>query len=261
MPTWTGQGDLRFVMHSHQDDFPRIVIAPGDAEEAYYATAEAHNIAEIYQTPVIVLTDKHLAESHMTASLDKPVKIDRGALLGKAPANYKRYKFTKTGISPRALVGTAGALIRANSYEHDESGFTTEDSGMRSRMMEKRMGKLDSFKVPAPKLYGPKNAKLTFVAFGSSKGAILDGMKLLESQGIKANLLHFVYISPFPQSAKAILAKAKKLVAVEGNYTAQFAGVIAQNTGIIIEKKLLKYDGRPFYPEEIAEYGKKVLKK
>jgi 2-oxoglutarate ferredoxin oxidoreductase subunit alpha len=132
---------------------------------------------------------------------------------------------------------------------------------MRSRMMEKRMRKLESFSVPEPILYGPKNAGITFVGFGSVKGAVLDGMKILESQGIKANFLHFVYILPFPESAKAILSKAKKLVDVECNFTAQFAGVIAQNTGILIEKKLLKYDGRPFYPEEIAEFAKKVLRK
>lgn len=260
MPTWTGQGDLRFVMHAHQDDFPRIVIVPGDAEEAYYATADAHNIAEKYQNPVIVLTDKHLSESSMTACFDKQVKIDRGALLAKTPDNYKRYKFTKTGISPRVLVGTENALIRANSYEHDELGFTTEESDMRIKMMDKRMRKLESFSVPVPILYGPKTADITFVGFGSTKGAALDGIKMLEDKGIKANYLHFVYIMPFPKAAKAMLSKARKLVVVEGNFTAQFAGVIAENTGILIEKKLLKYDGRPFYPEEIAEFAKKVLK-
>ncbi|MBN2454869.1 2-oxoacid:acceptor oxidoreductase subunit alpha [Candidatus Woesearchaeota archaeon] len=264
MPTWSGQGDLRFVMHAHQDDFPRVVMTPGDVEEAYYCAAYAHNLAEKYQTPIIIMSDKHLAESHKTAEkFDHSLKIERGELIDSA-TDYKRYKLTKTGISPRLLPGAKGAIVVANSDEHNEYGYSCEEIENRNKMMQKRMKKLDMLakELPAPKLYGPEDAELTLTGFGSVKGAILDAIKILEKEGIKVNFLHLIYVSPFPdKSVKEALSKAKKVISVENNFTGQFAGLVREKTGKNITKRFLKYDGRPFYPEEIAEKVRKVLKK
>lgn len=264
MPTWTSQADLRFVMHAHQDDFPRIVIAPGDVEEAFRMAGEAHNIAEKYQTPVIILTDKYLCESRKTAERLEAPKIDRGELVDEFKREYERYKLTKTGISPRMIPGTKGAVVIANSDEHNEKGQSTEDAAMRNSMMEKRMKKLEALakELPAPKVYGEKDAEITMVCFGSVKGPALEAIKELGKKGISANVIHVTYVSPFPEKEmKKLLGEAKKLLVVENNYTGQFAGLIAEKAGESIANRLLKYDGRPFYPEEIAEKARKVLGK
>ncbi len=264
MPTWSSQADLRFVLHAHQDDFPRIVIAPGDAEEAFRMAGEAHNIAEAYQTPVIMLVDKYLCESQKTAEKLEGVKIDRGELLEEFKGEYERYKLTKTGISPRILPGTKGAVVIANSDEHNEKGQSTEDAALRRKMMEKRMKKLEMFakEMPQPKAHGHSDAEITLVCFGSVKGPALEAIKELKKKGVNSNMIHLTYISPFPEKEmKKLLKSAKKLLIVENNFTGQLAGLIREKTGKNITKKLLKYDGRPFYPEEIAEKAMKVLGK
>ncbi|MBI2142392.1 2-oxoacid:acceptor oxidoreductase subunit alpha [Candidatus Woesearchaeota archaeon] len=267
LPTWTEQADLKFVLNAAHGEFPRIAVAPGDMEELFYWTMKAFNLAEKYQTPVIVITDKHLCESH--ASVDrldaKAVKIERGELLKEAAANYKRYAITETGVSPRALPGQPGNIFVANSDEHDETGISTEDAQMRKAMMDKRMRKLQyaekDIGAEGAKVYGPKRADITLVGWGSTKGAIMDAMKTLAEQGIKANFLHIIAASPFPTESvsKALRARKPKLM-IENNYSGQMAAVIREKTGIEIRHKLLKYDGRPIYPEEIAEEVKKVLK-
>ncbi len=262
MPTWSSQADLRFVLHAHQDDFPRIVMAPGDVEEAFRMTGEAHNIAEKYQTPVIILVDKYLCESRKTADRLETAKIDRGELLAEFKGEYKRYKLTKTGISPRILPGTKGAVVIANSDEHNEKGQSTEDAAERRKMMEKRMKKLELFatEMPQPKVYGDADAEITLVCFGSVKGPALEAIKELEKKGVSANLTHLTYLSPFPtREMKKLMKNSKKLLVVENNFTGQLAGLIREKTGKNITKKLLKYDGRPFYPEEIAERAIKEL--
>ena len=264
LPTWTGQADLRFVMHAHQDEFPRIVIAPGDVGEAFRCAGEAFNIAEKYQTPVILLTDKYLGESRKTAEGFDSVKIDRGEFVAEGDGDYLRYKFTDSGVSPRALPGTKGAVVVANSDEHVESGQSTEESDARNRMMEKRMRKLEVFRkvMPLPKVYGPDKADITILGFGSVKGPVLEALGGLGKVGISANFIHIVYLSPFPEKEMySLLAKAKRLLVVENNFTAQFAGVVREYTGVRAENVLLKYDGRPFYPEEIVAKVRSVVKK
>lgn len=264
LPTWTGQADLRFVMHAHQDDFPRIVIAPGDVGEAFWCAGEAFNIAEKYQTPVILLTDKYLGESRKTADGFDYVKIDRGELVAEGDGNYLRYKVTDSGVSPRALPGTKGAVVVANSDEHVESGQSTEESVARNSMMEKRMRKLEVFRsvMPLPKVYGTDDAGITILGFGSVKGPVLEALGLLGKAGISVNFIHVVYVSPFPEKEMCrLLERAKRLLVVENNFAAQFAGVVREYTGVRAENILLKYDGRPFYPEEIVAKVRSVVKK
>ena len=253
LPTWSSQADLRFAMHAHQDEFPRIVIAPGDAEECYRSVQEAHNIADKYQTPVILLTDKYLADSHKSIeAFPKDVKIDRGLVLEKPYRNYVRYKITETGVSPRVIPGTKGAIVVANSDEHGESGQSTELSETRKGMFEKRMRKLDSLKkeIPGPEVYGDSSSDFAIVGFGSVKGPVLEAMKTLDKLGISVKFVHFVYVLPFMEPD---LEGCSKVLSVENNYTSQFAGVLKELSGISVSDSLLKYDGRPFYPEEIVE--------
>ncbi len=268
MPTWTEQGDLLFILHAGHGEFPKIVLAPGDVEECYNLTTEAFNLADKYQTPVIIIGDKYLQEGHQ--SVDKlqitnyKLQIDRGKLLSQEEllkiTNYKRYQITDDGISPRAIPGIKGSAHQANSYEHIEDGHTTEDALERSKQVEKRNRKTSTFlsrdtKLPA--LYGPKDAQLTVISWGSMKGPILQAM---EDSGNKFNYLHFSYLWPLSKEGlRNLLKNLKKTLLVENNSTAQLGQLLMMVSGIEIKDKLLKYSGRPIYPEEILEKVNQLL--
>lgn len=274
MPTWTAQGDLRFVLHAAQDDFPRIVVAPGDALEAFSHTMEAFNLAEKYQIPVIVLVDKYLMEGHASIAIEEfkmqnaKFKIERGKVLTDEEAasetDYKRYLFTQDGISPRSLPGQKGGIGLSGSDEHDEHGLYNEEADVRTKMMDKRFKKLETAvaqnEFPAPVLHGPAEAPLTIVAFGSTKMTVMEAMKWLAREGINVNFLQVQFLSPFPSDSVSLAIKgAKKTLVVENNKTGQFEGLIREHTGLSVHDHLRKYDGRPFYPEEIVEKVKAVL--
>jgi len=253
LPTWTEQGDLRFVLHAHQGDFPRIVLAPGDVDEAFHMTMQAFNLAEIYQTPVVVMIDKHLCESHeSTKPFDyHSFTINRGKFKHAHIDNYERYAPSHDGISLRVPAGT-GTHVIANSDEHSPTGYSSEESSDRIEQMNKRMQKLETCAtkdMPEPTLYGPAQAPLTIVSWGSTKGVILEALKTHP----EVNFLHLTWLSPFPTEAvKKILSKAHMILNIELNYSAQLGGLITEKTGIFLPHHLLKYDGRPIFPEEIS---------
>jgi 2-oxoglutarate ferredoxin oxidoreductase subunit alpha len=265
LPTRQGQGDFKFVLNTGHGDFPRIVLAPGDYEEFFREGFNAFNLADIYQLPVLIISDKHMASSLMTV---KPfsmsgLKIKRGNLLTDNQAakikDYKRYSLTKTGISNRAIPGQK-AVFRSSSDEHDEYGNIFEGADNRVLMEEKRMRKLKKAinDIPLPKLYGPKKADITLISWGSTKNSILEAIDILNQKGKKVNFMHFVYLFPFHTDyVTKFLKKCKKVVCVEENISGQFAGYIREKTGIKV-KKLNKYNGRAFFPEEIVEKVKKL---
>lgn len=267
LPTHTAQGDLRFVLHASQGEFPRVVIAPGDIEEAFYLTVEAFNIAEKYQLPVIILSDKYLAESYASIppfDLDK-AKVERGDLITDYfEGDYKRYKITPNGISPIALPGTKNAIIKANTLEHDEYGFSTEDPEIVTKMIEKRFRKLISLsnELRSKGLWykvHSDDGEITIISWGSTKGPILEAMKLLEKDSIKAKFIQLVFLSPFPKDELKKLISETKVVTIENNMTGQLASLLREHLLISPDYQILKYDGNPFYPEEIYEKVKKVV--
>ncbi len=275
MPTWTEQADLRFVLHAHQGDFPRVVVAPGDLVDAFSLTMKAFNLAEKYQLLVIILVDKYLVEGHMTARLSNfqfPIsnfQLERGKMVGDAEAaaltDYKRYQLTEDGVSPRTIPGQKGGIHLAGSDEHDERGLYNEEIEFRKNMMDKRFKKLETAvangEFEAPAVDGLAGAPLTIIAFGSTKMPIREAMKWLVRDGINVNYLQVVYLSPFPAEAvSAAIKKAKKTLVVENNKTGQLEGLIREKTGLSVDSSLRKYDGRPFYPEEIVDKVKEVLK-
>jgi 2-oxoglutarate ferredoxin oxidoreductase subunit alpha len=265
LPTRQGQGDFKFVLNTGHGDFPRIVLAPGDYEEFFREGFNAFNLADKYQLPVLIISDKHMASSLMTV---KPfsmngLKINRGKLLTDAQVakikDFKRYANTSSGISNRAIPGQK-AVFRSSSDEHDEYGNILEDGDNRIIQEEKRMRKLESVikDIPLPKLYGPKNSDITLISWGSPKNSILEAIDILNKQGKKVNFMHFVYIFPFHTDyVTKFLKKCKKIVCVEENISGQFAGYIREKTGIKV-KQLNKYNGRAFFPEEIVEKVKRL---
>lgn len=248
--TYSSQADLNFVVHAGHGEFPRIVLAPGDLQESFRLGAEAFNLAERYQVPVILLTDKYLAESRFSVEKSKLAKIkpkvDRGKLYqGKGKEDYERYELTGDGISPRAFPGQT--VFLTNSYEHDEHGFSTDEALMREKMMEKRGKKLDDLGGGFEE-FGQVEGKTVLVGWGSTKGILQDFVRENPDWG----LLHFWRLWPFPKGVREVLAKAKKIVVVEGNFSGQLAALIEAETGLKT-KRILKDNGRPFFKEELKE--------
>ena len=272
LPTRTEQGDLQFVLHAGHGEFPRMAVAPGDVMECFYDTFDAFNYAERLQMPVVVIADKFLASSYRTVSIPDAnnLKIDRGQitaeadLAGKNP--YKRYEFTPLGVSPRSLPGTKGGIFHTTGDEHDELGGITENSENRIKMMQKRMHKLQlaTELIPDEKkvsFFGPEKADVTLVGWGSTKGAILDGMEDLEADAIRCNFLQIRYMSPFPtELVTKYLSKSNRKVLVEGNYSGQLGSLIREQTGIVMDYKVLKYNGRSFSQNEVYEGVKDAIK-
>ena len=272
LPTRTEQADLRFALHAAHGEFPRIIIAPGDVEECFYDTFDAFNYAEHYQVPVIILADKFLAITYKDVPIFQieTLKVDRGDIMRESDlagnSDYRRYRMTELGISPRAIPGQKGGIFWTTGDEHDEYGHITEAAEVRVKMMNKRMRKIElaGQVIPDAKkaiLHGPKSAPLTLVGWGSSKGAILDAMLDLKEDGIDSNFLQIRYVNPFPSSfVQQILSSARRKIAVENNYSAQMAGLIRERTGIAVDHKVVKFDGRPFSQNEVYEGVKDILK-
>jgi 2-oxoglutarate/2-oxoacid ferredoxin oxidoreductase subunit alpha len=274
LPTKTEQGDLNMMLGASQGDFPRIVLAPTTVEEAYYSTIEAFNLAERFQCPVIIASDLLLSE-HIESvdDLSTDVLIDRGELITEAPAGepYLRFKVTETGISPRAIPGTAGTIYVAASDEHEENGVVVSDvlSGIpryvevRKRQMEKRMRKLELAKneMSAPRIIGPPVSELTLVCWGSTAGVAQEAAEMLRQSGVETNVCAIRNVWPFKAEEIAkMITGAKRTLLVECNFTGQLGRLIRAETGIEIKDKFLKYDGEPIYPKEIVDRALAMLK-
>lgn len=254
LPTWSAQGDLQFVLHASQGDFPKIVIAAGDAEETFYMTMKAFNLTDKYQTPVILLIDKNICENDQSLPVfdTSGYNIDRGKLNTDHQEGYARFAPSDDGISTRTIPGSGNFFI-ANSYEHTAEGFDSEEIIDINTQMQKRMAKLLTCARDEdiqPKLYGPENADVTIVSWGSNKGAILHAMKNYTN----VNFLHITWMNPFPtEQVKNILGRAHYIINIECNFSGALKSLIREKTGIDIYDNLLKYDGRPIFPEEIIE--------
>ncbi|MDD5023295.1 MAG: 2-oxoacid:acceptor oxidoreductase subunit alpha [Candidatus ainarchaeum sp.] len=263
MPTWTEQADLKFALNASQGDFLRVIFAPGSIEESFYLTAEAFNIADKYQLPVMVLTDKFLAESHFSCEEfdQSEIKIERGKIAKNLPKmesmeRFKRYKITNDGVSERSFPGEPNGMHVATSYVHDETGYSTESFKIRNEMVKKLEKKLPYIlkELPKPKIYGKENAEITVVVWGSQLLPALDALKMLENKGIAVNVLHFSVVFPIDEKEiLGILSKCKRTVMVENNSTAQFAGILREYTGFVPDFYVLRFDGRQFFPENIVE--------
>ena len=267
LPTYTEQADLQFALHASQGEFPRLIFCPGDIDECFFGAIDVLNWSEITQTPAIILTDKHLGEQMVTTSRfdQSKVKILRGKIMDDAQmetaTNFKRHELTADGISQRCFPGQPNGIHVASSYEHDETGFTSEHPDMRISQIDKRARKLAS--VPraliAPKTYGDENAKVAMVVWGSTKGAALEALKLLQKQGKSLKVVQILWASPFPdKEVKAALNGVEKCIILEGNSTGQMQQLIREKTGILIEHTYFKYDGRPFVVADIVSRVKKL---
>jgi 2-oxoglutarate ferredoxin oxidoreductase subunit alpha len=264
LPTRTAQGDLHFVIRASQDEFPRFVFAPGTPYEAFEITARAFHLSEKYQVPSIILMDQYLADSLfiMEKQLTAPANIERFIVKDEDiqdPRKYKRFSISPSGVSPRALPCAGKALVVISSDEHSEDGHMSETIDDRISMVDKRNAKVPHMikEMNTPKEYHGESGIL-LVGWGSTKGAIKEAVDLLRGKGIDVGCFNFVDLWPFPSDkVKTALNKEKRFFMVEQNSTAQFGQLIKEQTGLVHSGAILKYDGRPIYPNEIVEGFKK----
>lgn len=263
LPTRTEQSDLKFVMNSGHGEFPHIVIAPNGPKTAYIEAQRAFNLAEKYQTPVTLLFDRYAAETfHTFDELPEDLPIERSVMADIKPGHerYPRFDWSTNGVSPRVIPGTPNGLFVGSGNEHDPTGLMNDDREIRTRMMNKRLKKYEGIikELPAPRIEGG-DAPITLVTWGSTKPIIKDAIKFLANDGIKVNHLHITYMQPFHKEVGNILRKCKRPILIENNATAQLGELIAEQTGFIINDKILQYDGWPFAPEQIAQKVKEVI--
>lgn len=271
LATHTAQGELLFAIHASHGEFPRFVLAPGDVDECFYLTKTAFNLADKYQVPALILTDRYLAESEKDTTPFElaRVPIDRGKLNQNASwdGEYQRYKITEDGVSPRLIPGTKGATVVSNSNEHKEDGHTTEDPDKVTAIFEKRWRKFPSMLrevegLEPAKMFGEDGAEVTLVSWGGNKGPILEAIRMLKADGVRVNYLQVIFLEPFPtKTIMDILSKTKRGIIVENNFTSQLGTLFKLHVGYSFKDAILRYDGRPFTPTLIAQKVKEVLGK
>ena len=261
MPTRTEQGDLLFTIFASQSEFPRVVLAPSTPESAFRLTVEAFNLADRLQTPVIILSDHHLASSYWTVD-DFPtdeVTVDQGALASEEELTsgdkYLRYRFTESGVSPRAWPGQGTALVVSSGDEHDESGHITEEPQLRTAMVDKRWKKLELIDDPGLEADIQKDADTVLIGWGSSYGALHEAVERRREEGVKISHLQLYRLWPFPaEELKKRLEGHREIVVAENNSLGQLARLMRMETGLAATDTILKYDGRPFSVDQILEY-------
>ncbi len=267
-PTRTEQGDLRFIIHAGHGEFPKMVISLRNGEDAFYQTARAFNLSEKYQIPVVLLSDQNLSDSMVTynpfdfnkINIDRYLSSNDSLVKGE---RYKRYKYTEDGVSPRIIPGKIeDQVVLVDSDEHDEYGNITESAEVRTKMVDKRLRKLESLKkeVQEPWFIGEEQPEHLILAWGSLYGAVKEAVDKLALEGISIGALVFGDIWPLPTKKLGEMhSKAKNLIAVEQNSTAQLDSLIRQEMLIKCNHKILKYDGRAFSGEEIYDRLKKEV--
>ncbi|CAH0211133.1 2-oxoglutarate oxidoreductase subunit KorA [Peribacillus sp. Bi96] len=273
LPTKQEQSDLMAMIYGTHGEIPKIVMAPSTVEEAFYDTAEAFNLAEEYQCPVIILSDLQLSLGKQTVQpLDySKVEVRRGKLVDfeieEAENNsyFKRYEVTEDGVSPRVVPGMKNGIHHVTGVEHDETGRPSETALNRKAQMDKRMRKLNNltntFQTPVYKNTPHEEADLLILGFNSTRGTIDEAIGRLETDGMKVNHAQIRLIHPFPaDEVLSLVQAAKKVVVIENNATGQLANIIKMNVGHVNKiKSILKYDGNPFLPHEIHTQCKEMF--
>jgi 2-oxoglutarate ferredoxin oxidoreductase subunit alpha len=260
LPTYTGQSDLMFVMHAGQGEFPRLIVAPGTTEEALYWSEAAMHIAWEFQIPAFILSDKTLSEGLYSTDLSAVQVVLKGTYPSwDKTVPYHRYADTPSGISPLAFFRTSGAVVKVNSYAHDEAGITTEEAEMVALMTRKRLRKGEELakamsRYQQVSISENLTAPVALLCWGSTAGVCREVAGQLGLRVVRP-----VVLSPFPEeSLKRALGGTSTVIAVEENATAQLATLAGQH-GITCQEKILRYDGRPFTPESLGEKIREVL--
>ena len=255
LPTRTAQEDLLFAIRAGHGEFPRVVLAPSDPQEAIDLTVRAFDLADRYQVPVVLLTDQYLADSRFSLDrLELPAEIPADCLAD--PANfetYARYAPSETGVSPRLAFGQGGHTVCLDSDEHTPEGHITEDlRGIRPAAVEKRLRKLERLRdeIRPPDEDRTDDAELILVGWGSTRGAIAEAVDRLRADGRKAGSIHFTGLWPLPELEPR---REARYWTVEGNATGQLAQLLRGGLGWPIEGTIGRSDGLPIDVRYVLE--------
>ncbi|MFW9969527.1 MAG: 2-oxoacid:acceptor oxidoreductase subunit alpha [Candidatus Odinarchaeota archaeon] len=257
VPTYTEQADLSFALTAGHGDFLRIVASPRTIREAYFLTAEMLDLVWKFQTPGILLTEKHLSESSMTVELDLEKSRWAEPKMYKG-GDFKRYRNVDDGISP-LLFPPSNQLIKWNSYEHDELGITTENAEKISFMHDKRNKKLNALteylkELDTTKIIRGENPTNIFT-YGSTYMSVLEALKF---GNINPTIVAPIYLSPLPTWELKEFKNQENIV-IEQSSTGQFAKLLTEKVGLNIKETIKQYDGRPFDPIKLSQKIKEVL--
>ncbi len=260
LPTRTEQADIELALYAGHGEFPRILFAPGTIEQAFYLTARAFNLADKYQVPVFVITDQYFIDTYYNTSGFDLAGVKCEKYITETAGDYKRYEMTENDISPRGVPGFGKGLVCVDSDEHDAEGHITEDLQLRTKMVNKRLRKLESIEaeIVEPELYPNCEYDNLIVCWGSTYHIVKEAIAV--SGRPDTSLLHYSQVYPLYPQTSDYLSKAKKVVVIEGNATGQFAKLIKLHTGIDVKDRVLKYSGLSFTVEEVAEALEKILK-
>jgi 2-oxoglutarate ferredoxin oxidoreductase subunit alpha len=253
LPTRTEQADLELALYAGHGEFPRIIFAPGSIEEAFSLTQKAFNLADKYQVPVFVLTDQYLIDSYYNVVPLDLSRIEVQKHIVETKENYRRYEMTENCVSPRGIPGFGSGLIVVDSDEHDEEGHITEDLDLRTRMVNKRLKKLELIKNEAivPELVGPADYKNLVVCWGSTYNVVKEALQKLGRNDTA--MLHYKQVYPLHSNTAEYLKKVDRSIIVEGNATSQLGKQIKLHTGIDVDRRILKYNGMSFSVEEVVD--------
>lgn len=252
-PTYSMQGDLLFAVNAGHGEFLKIIAAPANAEQAFDLSAELLNLAWKFQTPTILLSDKNLSESTFSFDDKEIIFKKESASLWNGKGSYQRYLLTENGISPMAFPGTKNAIIKSTSYAHDEYGLSIEQGELIKKMTQKMIAKRESAvkELKSKKtvmVYGNKKSKIAVFAWGSSVNPLIELSSRMDLKVIQP-----LYLNPFPIWAiENELTSVQEIFSVEANVFGQLAEILRQNN-INVNRKILKYDARPFGMEELEK--------
>lgn len=212
LPTRTEQGDLNLALYAGHGEFPRVLLAPGNPEQAFALSESAFHLADAHQVPVIILTDQYLMDSGYDVENFPVTDGPFEAAIVKTEPGYRRYALTDSGISPRGIPGWGEGLVGVDSDEHDEEGHITEDMDLRVRMVDKRLRKLTPLtkSVLPPEWIGPKNAPNLVVCWGSTLEMVREAAAGLASKDLA--VLHFQQVFPLSEEAPESLQKADNCI-------------------------------------------------
>jgi len=226
IPSKSEQSDLNHAIYGGHGDAPRVVIAPYDVQGCYRLVIESINIAQYFQTPVVLLSDQWLGQG--------VVAINRGFLQEEYPieerkradiedlGNYHRYRLTEDSISPMAVVGDEGLAYQTTGLAHNEEGAPSFDAETHGLMHEKRRKKLAplSLRDQLVRVFGKEEASRGVITWGSSAQAVLE---TVEDLGLQNEVKVCVpeLILPLPVRVKSFLRSTEKLLVVEMNYSGQ----------------------------------------
>ncbi len=260
LPTRTEQGDLNLAVYAGHGEFPRIVLAPGNLEDNLVLGQTAFWLADKYQVPVFILTDQYLLES-VRQIKPKPLSDQYlESFIHKSEKTYKRYELTKSGLSKRAIPGFGDGFVKVDSDEHDEYGAITEDFDMRVAMQEKRMKRRDMLleDYQDAELLGNSDYKQLIVGWGSTYGVCREFIETTDIEDVA-----FLYIKqPFPLSSSLTkyFIQSENTIVIENNFTGQFANILKLELNVDVHHKVNKYNGEPFFIDEVDQRMKEVLK-